>query len=249
MEGYNGSTSYEIQGSPGPGYSTGTAIIAMQELAAKLPPGIGYEWTGLSYEQVQAGSQTTALFSISGVVILFCLAALYESWAIPIAVVLVAPLGVIGAVIATQFRGLDNDVYFQVGLLTTVGLAIKNAILIVEFAKDFYDRGETAARLRAARRPRAAQAHPDDLAGLRLRRVPAGGGRRGRRRRPHRHRNRRGRRHGHRHPVLAIFFVPVFFVVVLKLFRVKPKVTHDDQSQTQRPSLAPPWRRHRSCAN
>ena len=144
VEGYNGSTSYEIQGAPGPGgSSTGTAIAAMQEMAAKLPPGIGYEWTGLSYEQVQAGSQTTALYTISGIVILFCLAALYESWAIPIAVLLVAPLGVIGAVLATQFRGLDNDVYFQVGLLTTVGLAVKNAILIVEFAKEFYEEGES----------------------------------------------------------------------------------------------------------
>ncbi len=127
VQSYNGSTSFEIEGSAGPGVSTGTAIAAMQEMAAKLPPGIDYAWTGLSFEQVQAGSQTTALFSISGIVGLFCLAALYESWAIPIAVLLVAPLGVIGAVIATLGRGLDNDVYFQVGLLTTVGLAVKNA--------------------------------------------------------------------------------------------------------------------------
>ena len=113
----------------------------MQDLVAKLPHGITSEWTGLSYEEEKAGAQTGPLYAISLMLILLCLAALYESWPIPVAVLLVVPLGVIGAIAGTLLRGLDNGVYFQVGLLTTVGLAVKNAILIVEFAKAFYDAG------------------------------------------------------------------------------------------------------------
>jgi multidrug efflux pump len=142
VESYNGDTSLELLGAPAPGGSTGTAIAEVEKLGAKLPKGVGVSWTGLSYEELKAGSQTVALYSVSGIVILFCLAALYESWAIPFAVMLVIPLGVIGAVLATLLRGLDNDVYFQVGLLTTVGLAVKNAILIVEFAKANYEAGQ-----------------------------------------------------------------------------------------------------------
>ena len=227
VQNYNGSTSYEILGVPGPGGSTGSAIAAMQEMAAKLPAGIGYEWTGLSFEEVQAGSQTTALFSISGVVILFCLAALYESWAIPLAVLLVAPLGVVGAVIATSIRGLDNDVYFQVGLLTTVGLAVKNAILIVEFAKEFYEDGATLrdAALQAARErlrpilmtslafvcgvfPLAIASGAGAAARTAIGTAVVGG--------------------MITATILAIFFVPVFFVAVLTLVKAKPKVKHDD---------------------
>ncbi len=227
VQNYNGSTAYEILGVPGPGGSSGTAIAAMQEMAAKLPAGIGYEWTGLSFEEVQAGSQTAALFSISGVVILFCLAALYESWAIPIAVLLVAPLGVLGAVAATSIQGLDNDVYFQVGLLTTVGLAVKNAILIVEFAKEFYEEGATLrdAALQAARErlrpilmtsfafvcgvfPLAIADGAGAAARTAIGTAVVGG--------------------MVTATVLAIFFVPVFFVTVLKIFRVKPTVKHDD---------------------
>ena len=199
VESYNGDTSMEILGAPAPGQSTGQASAIMAQLAAKLPHGIGYEWTGLSYEEAQAGSQTTVLYSVSGVVILFCLAALYESWAIPLAVMLVIPLGVIGAVLATLLRGLDNDVYFQVGLLTTVGLAVKNAILIVEFAKANYEAGQSFARRSTARGAGKAAADPDDLARLHLRRVPAGHRERRRRCEPHRHRHRRRRRHGDRH--------------------------------------------------
>jgi multidrug efflux pump len=110
---------------------------------AKLPPGVAYEFTGLSYEEQKAGSQTYELYAISFIVILLCLAALYESWAIPFAVMMVTPLGVIGAILVTSIRGLDNDVYFQVGLLTTLGLSVKNAILIVEFAKANFDGGLT----------------------------------------------------------------------------------------------------------
>jgi multidrug efflux pump len=146
VENYNGVSSFEILGAPSPGSSTGAAMAAMQRLVGKLPAGVGYEWTGLSYEQQKSGSQTGPLYAISLIVILLCLAALYESWTIPIAVLLVVPLGVVGAIGATLLRGLDNNVYFQVGLLTTVGLAVKNAILIVEFAKDFFNAGMAPAR-------------------------------------------------------------------------------------------------------
>ena len=112
-----------------------------RQLRPALPKGIGYEWTGLSYEERLSGSQAPALYAVSLVIVFLCLAALYESWSIPVAVMLVVPLGIIGTVLATLLRGLSNDVFFQVGLLTTVGLAAKNAILIVEFAKENSDQG------------------------------------------------------------------------------------------------------------
>jgi multidrug efflux pump len=141
VENYNKYTSFEILGNPAPGASSGEALTELKKLMVKLPTGASYEFTGLSYEEQKAGSQTYELYAISIIVILLCLAALYESWAIPFAVILVAPLGVLGAIMFTSFRGLDNDVYFQVGLLTTLGLSVKNAILIVEFAKANYDGG------------------------------------------------------------------------------------------------------------
>jgi multidrug efflux pump len=141
LERYNGSSSFEIQGQPAPGQSTGTAMDTMARLANQLPAGVGFEWTGLSYEEVLSGSQAPALYAISLIVVFLCLAALYESWSIPFAVMLVVPLGVLGAVLVTWFRGLNNDVFFQVGLLTTIGLSTKNAILIVEFAKKNYEDG------------------------------------------------------------------------------------------------------------
>jgi len=141
LERYNGTPSLEFLGAPAPGKSTGEALKAMEQAVTKLPKGVSYEWTGLSYEEVRSGSQAPALYAVSLTVVFLCLAALYESWSIPVAVMLVVPLGIIGTIMATLVRGLANDVFFQVGLLTTVGLSAKNAILIVEFAKENYESG------------------------------------------------------------------------------------------------------------
>ncbi len=141
LERYNGLPSVEILGTPAPGQSTGAAMNAMEEMVAKLPPGIGMSWTGVSLEERESGSQTPQLYALSLLIVFLCLAALYESWSIPFSVLLVVPLGVIGAVLGTWMFGLSNDVYFQVGLLTVVGLSAKNAILIVEFAKEMQESG------------------------------------------------------------------------------------------------------------
>ena len=140
LERYNGLPSMEILGQAAEGKSTGEAMNLMEELAGKLPAGIGYDWTGMSYQERLSGNQAPALYAISLIVVFLCLAALYESWSIPFSVMLVVPLGVVGALLAATLRGLTNDVYFQVGLLTTIGLSAKNAILIVEFAKDLMDK-------------------------------------------------------------------------------------------------------------
>lgn len=154
LERYNGISAMEIQGQAAAGKSTGQAMAAMESLAKKLPDGIGYSWTGLSFQEIQSGSQAPILYAISILVVFLCLAALYESWSIPFSVIMVVPLGVIGALLAATMRGLENDVYFQVGLLTTVGLSAKNAILIVEFARELQQSekmGPIEAALEAAR--------------------------------------------------------------------------------------------------
>jgi multidrug efflux pump len=140
---YNGYPSISISGEPAPGYSTGEAMAEIERLVAQGPAGLGQEWTGLSLQERLSGSQAPILLGLSLLIVFLCLAALYESWSIPIAVVLVVPLGIIGALMATSLRGLSNDVYFLVGLLTTIGLAAKNAILIVEFAKDLHEQGKS----------------------------------------------------------------------------------------------------------
>ena len=142
LERFNGFPSMNIQGEPAPGRSSGEAMKAMEEIVAKLPQGIGFEWTGLSYQERMSSSQAPLLYAFSIIVIFLCVAALYESWPIPIANMLMLPLGVFGATLATWSRGLHNDVYFQIGFLTTLGLTTKNAILIIQFAKERMARGE-----------------------------------------------------------------------------------------------------------
>jgi len=222
LERYNGNSSLEFLGAPAPGKSSGDALKAMESLVAKLPKGIGYDWTGLSYEERLSGSQAPALYAISITIVFLCLAALYESWSIPVAVLLVVPLGIIGTVLATTFRGLSNDVFFQVGLLTTVGLASKNAILIVEFAKENYDSGMnliesavTAARQRL--RPILMTSLAFILGVLPLA-IATGAGAGGRTA------IGTGVIGGMvTATILAIFLVPVFFVAVLSLFKPKTR--------------------------
>jgi multidrug efflux pump len=158
LERYNGIPSVEIMGQAAPGVSTGEAMTEMEKMAAQLPPGIGYEWTGLSYEEKQAGKQAPALYAISLLVVFLSVAALYESWTIPFVNLLMLPLGLLGAVAAVTLRGLPNDVYLQIGLLTTVGLSTKNAILIIQFIKEQLHQGHelveaTLAAVRIRLRP------------------------------------------------------------------------------------------------
>ena len=218
LERYNGLPSMEILGQAAPGKSSGDAMNLMEELAGKLPAGIGYDWTGMSYQERLSGNQAPALYAISLIVGFLCLAALYESWSIPFSVMLVVPLGVVGALIFTTLRGLSNDVYFVVGLLTTIGLSAKNAILIVEFAKDLMEKegkGLVESTLEAARmrlRPILMTSLAFILGVLPLA-ISTGAG------------------SGAQNAVgtgvmggmvtataLAIFFVPVFFVVVRRRF-------------------------------
>ena len=216
LERFNGFPSMNIQGEPAPGKSSGEAMQAMEEIVAKLPQGIGYEWTGLSYQERMGGSQAPLLYAFSVIVIFLCVAALYESWPIPIANLLMLPLGVFGAALATWARGMHNDVYFQIGFLTTLGLTTKNAILIIQFAQERMAHGEglieaTLGAVRVRFRP----GH-HDLAGVFLR-CPAAGHRNRcwcRRHERHRHCRDRGNalRHIHRsllHPAAVCCRVPV----------------------------------------
>jgi multidrug efflux pump len=222
LERYNGSPSAEILGEPAPGLSTGSAMDTMEKLAEKLPPGIGFDWTGLSYEERAGGSQVGILYAISLTVVFLSLAALYESWSIPVAVLLVVPLGVLGAVLATFLRGLSNDVFFQVGLLTTIGLSAKNAILIVEFAKENFEKGmnlvEAAEHAAAQRLRPILMTSFAFIMGVMPLAISSGAGSGGQ------NAIGTGTIGGMLSAtVLAIFFVPLFFVATLRLFRVKPK--------------------------
>jgi len=237
LERYNGVAAVEILGTPAAGYSTGQAMDEVEAIAKKLPAGIGYSFTGLSYEEKLSGSQTPVLYSISILMVFLCLAALYESWSIPIAVILVVPLGVVGALIATHLRGLSNDVFFQVGLLVTVGLAAKNAILIVEFAKELHEQGkglvESAVEACRMRLRPIVMTSMAFILGVVPLAISTGAG------------------SGSQHAIgtgviggmltattLAIFWVPMFFVAVSSLFKGKDKdkeqknqISHDEAGQ------------------
>ncbi|MEI7071969.1 multidrug efflux RND transporter permease AcrD [Pectobacterium versatile] len=222
LERYNGYSSLEIVGEATPGVSTGTAMNIMESLVAQLPEGFGLQWTGMSLQERLSGAQAPALYAISLLVVFLCLAALYESWTVPFSVMLVVPMGVLGALVATWARGLENDVYFQVGLLTVVGLSAKNAILIVEFANEMNQKGKdlVEATLEASRQ-RLRPILMTSLAfifGVLPMATSSGAG------------------SASQHAVgtgviggmlaatfLAIFFVPLFFVVVRRRFPLKER--------------------------
>ena len=212
----------KISGGPAPGRSTGEAMAAMEEVAAQLPPGVGYEWSGTSYEERLSGSQAPMLFVISLVVVFLCLAALYESWSIPFAVMLVVPLGVFGAVMAVTLRGLPNDVYFKVGLIAIIGLSAKNAILIIQFARDLQAQGMelVAATLEACRlrfRP-ILMTSIAFMCGVMPLAISSGAGA------ASRHAIGTGVLGGmFAATVLAVYLVPVFYVVVRRIFPAKPR--------------------------
>ena len=193
--GYNGYPSVRISGQAAPGYSSGDAIAEMERLAAELPHGFGYEWTGQSLQEIQSGSQAPMLIALSILFVFLLLAALYESWSIPLSVMLVVPLGVIGSVLAVTLRGMPNDVYFKVGLIAIIGLSAKNAILIIEFAKDLRAEGKSLLEATVEAAQAALPADPDDVACLHPRRRAAGDRHGRQRRQPERHRHRRAGRH------------------------------------------------------
>ncbi|MCG8709549.1 multidrug efflux RND transporter permease AcrD [Brenneria sp. 4F2] len=222
LERYNGYSSLEIVGEAAPGVSTGTAMTLMEKLVKQLPEGIGLEWTGMSYQEKLTGTQAPALYAISLLVVFLCLAALYESWTVPFSVMLVVPLGVLGALIATWGRGLENDVYFQVGLLTVIGLAAKNAILIVEFANEMNQQGRdlVEATLEASRqrlRPILMTSMAFIFGVLPMATSNGAGS-------ASQHAVGTGVIGGMASAtILAIFFVPLFFVVVRRRFPLKSK--------------------------
>jgi multidrug efflux pump len=231
LDRYNGLPAMKISGSAAPGRSTGEAMAAMEEVVRKLPPGIGFEWSGTSFEERQSGSQAPLLFGISLIVVFLCLAALYESWSIPAAVMLVVPLGIFGAVLAVMLRGLPNDVYFKVGLIAIIGLSAKNAILIIQFARELQDQGVelVEATLEACRlrfRPILMTSIAFIFGVLPLA-ISTGAGANSR------HAIGTGVMGGMvTATVLAVFLVPVFFVVVRRFFpghaRRRHKETHDE---------------------
>jgi multidrug efflux pump len=222
LERYNGLPSRQILGQAAPGYSTGDAMAEMEKLASQLPAGIGFEWTGLSYEERLGGAQAPIAYAISLLVVFLCLAALYESWAVPFSVMLVVPLGVIGAVTAATLRGFSNDIYFQIAILTTIGLSARNAIMIVEFAKELMEQGMglieatlEGARLRLRPILMTAMTFIIGVLPLALSKGASSGAQ-----------NAIGTSMAGgmlSATFLGLLFVPIFFVVVRRLFPVRPE--------------------------
>ncbi len=230
LERYGGISSMEILGEPAPGYSTGDAMVAIAGIMQQLPPGIGLSYTGLSYEEIQTGDQAPMLYALTVLIVFLCLAALYESWSVPASVMLVVPLGILGAVLATLMRELNADVYFQIGLMTTVGLSAKNAILIVEFAKDLYekegmplvDAAIHAARLRLRPIVMTSLAFTCGVLPMALASGAGAGSQ---------HSVATGVVGGMiTATVLAVFFVPLFYVVVVKLFEGRKKADEGESA-------------------
>ncbi len=227
LDRYNGVPALKLSGSPAPGKSTGEAMAAMADVAGQMPAGIGYEWSGTSFEESLAGSQAPLLFAVSLIVVFLCLAALYESWSIPFSVILVVPLGVLGALFAVHLRGLPNDVYFKVGLIAIIGLSSKNAILIIEFARELKEQGKSTidAAIEACRlrfRP-ILMTSLAFIVGVLPLAISTGAGAQSR------HAIGTGVIGGMiAATVLAVFLVPVFFLVVQRLFPGHARHHHDD---------------------
>ncbi len=237
LQRFNGLPAMNIQGGAAPGVSTGEAMAEIEAMVEKLPPGFTVNWNGISYEERLSGNQAPMLYALSILVVFLVLAALYESWSVPFAVVLVVPLGVLGAVLAVMTRGMDNDVFFQVSLLTTVGLATKNAILIVEFAKEYYEKGAglieaTLHAVRVRLRPIIMTSLAFGLGVVPLA-ISAGVGSAGQ------NAVGTGVLGGMvSATLLGIFFVPVFFVVVERLFdrRARKEAQKEQVESTSQPT-------------
>jgi multidrug efflux pump len=227
LDRYNGSPSMKVSGGAAKGRSTGEAMAAMEEIAAKLPPGIGYEWSSTSYEERLSGAQAPFLYAISLLAVFLALAALYESWSIPFAVILVVPLGILGAVLAVTLRDMSNDVFFKVGLIAIIGLSSKNAILIIEFARTLHEKGmDLLEATREACRLRIRPIVMTSLAfilGVMPLALSTGAGAQSR------HAIGTGVVGGMiTATILAVFLVPVFFIVVRRIFPGKPQRQEGD---------------------
>lgn len=234
--GYNGYPTIRIAGAPAPGNSTGAAITEMERIASELPAGIGYEWTGQALEEIKSGSQAPFLFGLSILFVFLLLAGLYESWSIPLSVMLVVPLGIIGSVLAVMVRDMPNDIYFKVGLIAIIGLSAKNAILIVEFAKDYYAEGKSlldsavqAARVRFRPIIMTSLAFTLGVVPLAIATGPSAASQNA---------IGTGVLGGMiSATILAVFFVPAFFVFVLTLMRTKrPVAEHDEHHEAPPPA-------------